>query len=281
MSIYGRLGFNSADPTTAATVTNYNSGVANNMAIMPALLPHAWQIDDVSSSNVGSYFVNPVYSSASTILNVTGYTYAVINNYGPLTVSSNVIANYVSNAAYLSNIIYTTTAPNYIYVTNRESNVVGPGTDSTTVHYQMAMGYGKILSYLTYQSDGVQNNSPIMGNFTSITLGNTLSSLSSSLITYYNSLAGSISITSNGSGGYANTSNISLSNAQGLSDTVNTIYTLMTTYPAQDNAFFTNSKSVVADYTEVSRLGDLGSTENYLVNNYIGTDKLKTRLSSQ
>jgi hypothetical protein len=120
-----------------------------------------------------------------------------------------------------------------------------------------------------------------MGNFTSLTLGDTLSSLNSSLIIYYNTLANSITITSNGNGGYANTSNISLSNAQGFSDTVNTINTLMTTYPAQDNAFFTNSKSVIADYSVVSSLGDLGSTENYLVNNYIGTDKLKTRINSQ
>ena len=280
MSIYGRLGFNSTDPTTAATVTNYSSGVANNMAIMPSMLPHAWQIEDISNSNVGGYFVNPVYSSASSILTVSGYTAGIFITYNPSSISID-ITNLLYNIATTSINIYNTSAPNYIYVTNRESNVVGPGSDITTVHYQMAMGQGKLLSYLTSQSDGVQNNSPIMGNFTSLTLGNTLSNLNSSLIIYYNTLANSITITSNGNGGYANTSNISLSNAQGFSDTVNTINTLMTTYPAQDNAFFTNSKSVIADYSVVSSLGDLGSTENYLINKYIGTDKLKTRINSQ
>ena len=281
MSIYGRLGFNSTDSITAATVTNYSSGVANNMAIMPNLLPYAWQIEDISNSNASGYFVNPVYSSASSILTVTGYTAGIFITYNPSSSISTNITNLLYNIATTSINIYNTAAPNYIYVTNRESNVVSPGSDITTVHYQMAIGHGKLLSYLTYQSDGIQNNSPIMGNFTSLTLGDTLSSLNSSLIIYYNTLANSITITSNGNGGYANTSNISLSNAQGFSDTVNTINTLMTTYPAQDNAFFTNSKSVIADYSVVSSLGDLGSTENYLVNKYIGTDKLKTRINSQ
>jgi hypothetical protein len=55
----------------------------------------------------------------------------------------------------------------------------------------------------------------------------------------------------------------------------------MTTYPAQDNAFFTNTKNVMADYSTVSPLGDMGATETELVNNYIGTNKLKTRILSQ
>jgi hypothetical protein len=166
-------------------------------------------------------------------------------------------------------------AANYLYVTNRESNVVDPGTDVTTVHYRMAIGYGKIMSYITYQSDGVQNNSPIMGNFTSITLGNTLSTLSNTLTTQQIALSASITM------GTPNTSNLTLAQTQSLQTTVSSINTLMTTYPAQDNAFFTNTKAIMADYSIVSPLSGMGATETLLVNNYIGTDKLKTRLISQ
>jgi hypothetical protein len=273
MSIYGRLGFNSSDPTTNATVSNYSSGVANNMALMPPLL-NAWQTEDISTSNVGSYFVNPVAGITATISS----TMSTINT---ATIGINVqstISSTVTQALRdLGNTAATavSSAANYLYVTNRESNVVDPGTDVTTVHYKMAIGYGKIMSYITYQSDGVQNNSPIMGNFTSITLGNTLNTLSNTLTTQQIALSASITM------GTPNTSTFTLAQTQALQSTVSSINTLMTTYPAQDNAFFTNTKSVMADYSTVSPLGDMGATETLLVNTYIGTDKLKTRILSQ
>lgn len=273
MSIYGRLGFNSSDPTTNATVSNYSSAVANNMALMPPLL-NAWQTQDISTSNVGSYFVNPVAAVTATITS----TMSTINT---ATMGINVqstISSTVTQALHdLGNTAASavTTAANYLYVTNRESNVVDPGTDVNTVHYKMAMGYGKIMSYITYQSDNVQNNSPIMGNFTSITLGNTLSTLSNTLSTQQIALSASITM------GSPNTSTFTLTQTQDLQNTVSSINTLMATYPAQDNAFFANTKAIMADYSVVSPLGDLGATETLLINNYIGTDKLKTRINSQ
>jgi len=273
MSIYGRLGFNSTDPTTNATVSNYSSGVANNMALMPPLL-NTWQTEDISTSNVGGYFVNPVGSLTITIN-------SALNSINAATLAINVqstISSTVTQALHdLGNTAVGAvgTVNNYLYVTNRQSNVVDPGTDVTTVHYRMAIGYGKILSYITYQSDGVQNNSPIMGNFTSITLGNTLSTLSNTLSSQQITLSNSITM------GTPNTSNLTLAQTQAISSTIGSITSLMTTYTTQDNAFFTNTKAIMADYSTVSPLGDMGATETLLVNTYIGTDKLKTRILSQ
>jgi hypothetical protein len=273
MSIYGRLGFNSTDPTTNATVSNYSSAVANNLALMPPLL-NTWQTEDIATSNVGSYFVNPVAAVTATIK-------STMNSINAATIGINVqstISSTVTQALHdLGNTAASaaSTSDNYLYVTNRESNVVDPGTDVTTVHYKMAIGYGKIMSYITYQSDNVQNNSPIMGNFTSITLGNTLNTLSNTLSTQQIALSASITM------GSPNTSTFTLSQTQALQNTVTTIKTLMTDYPAQDNGFFANTKLIMADYSVVSSLGDMGATETSLVNNYIGTDKLKTRILSQ
>jgi len=273
MSIYGRLGFNSSDPTTNATITNYSSAVANNVALMPPLLKK-WQTEDIGNSAVGGYFVNPVAGVTATISS----TMSSINS---ATIGVNVqstISGTVTQALRdLGNSAAScvSTAANYLYVTNRQSNVVDPGSDTTTVHYKMAIGNGKILSYLTHQSDGVQNNSPIMGNFTSITLGNTLNTLSSSLSSQQIALSASITM------GTPNTSSFTLAQTQALQSTVSSISSLMSTYPAQDNAFFTNVKAVISDYSIVSPLGSLGSSEKTLVNNYIGTEKLKTRINSQ
>ena len=145
------------------------------------------------------------------------------------------------------------------------------GSDGSTPHYKTAMGVGKMLSYLTYQTDGVQNNSPIMGSFTSITLGNTLNSLSNTLSYWTANIANSFT---------GNTSNISLTNAQTLQNTANQLANLMVYYPTQDTQFYQNSKNVASDYTTVSQFSQIGSTESFLLNNYIGTPKIKSRINS-
>ena len=58
-SIYGRLGFNSADPLTNSVSNNYSANVINQLNVMPPLL-NTWQTKDVADSNTSGYFVNPM-----------------------------------------------------------------------------------------------------------------------------------------------------------------------------------------------------------------------------
>ena len=57
MSIFGRLGYDSAN--TANVVTPLSANVTYTMNSMPPLL-NTWQTEDVSSNTVGGYFQNPV-----------------------------------------------------------------------------------------------------------------------------------------------------------------------------------------------------------------------------
>jgi len=274
-SIYGRLGFNSSDPTTAASVTNYSSNVTTQMSLVPNLLS-PWQANAVASGTVGNYFQNPVANVTLSIWTVANTLNVIANN---LTSSNSTITTALANVYSTVKTLSSTTANNYLYVTNRESNVVDQGSDTTTPHYKTAMSQGKILSYLTNQTDGVQNNSVIMGNFTSITLGNTLSSLYTTMNTISNYLATTITVVGNGVVGWANTTSIDVANAQNLMNTVYQTYYLMTTYPAQDSQFFQNSANVVSDFTTVQQFNNLGQSENYLLKNYIGTPSLVSNLN--
>jgi len=280
-SIYNRLGFNSSDPTTANTVTPYTANVVNGMNLLPPLL-NSWQTQDIAASDTSGYFVNPVATVTQTITITSGTIASLIT--ANLAGSTGTITTNLQTTKTYANTIYNTTAANYLYITNRQSNVVDPGTDVTTPHYKLAIGVGKMLSYITYQSDGVQNNSPIMGSFTSITLGNTLNTLSSTLSNVTIILANSITPGTGGGGGGGGgsppTTSISLSDSQLLLSTVQQIYNLMYNYPAQDTQFFANSRSVMDDYHKVSQFSHLGATENYLLNNYIGTPKLLSRFNS-
>jgi hypothetical protein len=242
--------------------------------MVPPLL-NSWQTNAVGSGTVTGFFQNPVASVTQNIWNVSNTLIVIANNLTS-TVSSTItteMANVFSSATSISK----TTANNYLYVTNRESNVVPPNSDTTTPHYTTAMSQGKMLSYLTNQSDGVQNNSVIMGNFTSITLGNTLTSLYNTMSTLTNLLSTTITY------GYpitSNTTSIDAANAQSLTAAVYQINQLMTIYPAQDSQFFQNSSNVLSDFTTVGQFNNLGQSEKYLLNNYIGTPTLVSNLNS-
>lgn len=275
-SVYGRLGFNYNDPTTDSTVENYTGNVINGMNLVPTLL-NAWQTQDVATSNTGGYFVNPVANVTQIIWSTSNSIFQLTNN---LTGSTGAITTNIQNARIDANTVSFSAANSYLYITNRQSNVVPADTDTSTPHYKTATGVGKMLSYITFQTDGVQNNSPIMGNFTSITLGNTLNSLSNTLVNVTGILANSITVVPDGLGGYANTSNISLANSQLLYNTIHQIANTIVYYPEQDKQFFMNSQNVVSDYSNVSSFSQIGATESYLLNTFIGTDKIKSRINS-
>jgi hypothetical protein len=172
---------------------------------------------------------------------------------------------------------------NFTYITNRLSNMVSMGTDTTTPHYQLAIGYGKMMSYISYQSDGVQNNSPIMGCFTSLYTANTLNSLVANtnilLVTLNNS------ITSQTTGTPPNTitthsSNISLSDAQSLDSNMAQIYSTMYRCRTSDTSFYQNCAAVFADYTAATQFNGAGQSETQLIQEVIGSPKLLERLNA-
>ena len=274
-SVYGRLGFNYSDPTTNSTVSAYNSNVQTQMAMVPPLLS-PWQANAVGSGTVTNFFQNPVANVTQSIWSVSNTLISLANNLTS-TVSSTItteLANVNTNAILIS----TSSANSYLYITNRQSNVVPPNSDTITPHYTTAISQSKTLSYLVNQTDGVQNNSVIMGNFTSVTLGNTLTSLYNTMNTLTNLLKTTITYGIGPS--YANTTNIDAANASLLVSSVYEINQLMTVYPAQDTQFFQNSANVLNDFSTVTQFSNLGQSQMYLLNNYIGSPSLVSNLNS-
>ena len=46
-----------------------------------------------------------------------------------------------------------------------------------------------------------------------------------------------------------------------------------------DKAFFLNLKNLITNYNTTKQYTNLGDSQNLLLNNYIGTDKLKSRIN--
>jgi hypothetical protein len=53
----------------------------------------------------------------------------------------------------------------------------------------------------------------------------------------------------------------------------------MDTRKLHDENFYTNSKTLMDDFAKVRQFSSMGQSQTALIENYIGTDKLITRIS--
>lgn len=264
MSIFGRLGYDSAN--TSSVVTPLSSNAVSTLSQMPPLL-NDWQTADTSNSNVNGYFVNPVanvtqgiWNTSNTIISITGLQEAL-----PTIYSS------VNNLRQSCN--------NFYRHTGRISGV-SPMTDEPTLpHYSTAIGIAKVVMYIVFQSDGVQNNAPLMGNFTSLTVNDTLSTMNTSISGYSSTITYSILATGD-EFGTTYSSNLTPTQVTTIITGLESIRNIMDTRRTNDVNFHNNCRAIVNDYNTLKLFSTPGQSESYLFNNYIGSDKLKSRINS-
>ena len=288
-SVYGRLGFNSANPVANSVVQPLDSDLLTQMKFIPPWL-NDWQTKDVAEANTGGYFQNPLVNTIINTQNVADVMMAMTSNNLNITGSTETIttllANTMNNAESIG---YSNTesqivseVDKFTYITNRLSNVVPMDANMTVPHYQTATGYGTLLTYITNQTDAIQNNSPMIGCFTSLYTQNTLDALIANtkplLVILKNSITHSVTISPTYSESYS--SNISLSNAQSLDTNMAAIFSTMNSCRNNDTSFYQNSQAVVNDYNKVSQFKSLGQTENQLIQERIGSPKLLSRINA-
>jgi hypothetical protein len=269
MSIFGRLGYDSAN--TANVVENLSNTAIHTMNQMPPLL-NKWQTEDLANNVVGGYFKNPVANSTQSVWNVANSIIAI-------TGLSDALSNVASNVSALI------ASSNSFYLhTDRISGMSQPNASTATLpHYFSAMSVSKIMMYITFQSDGIQNNAPMMGNFTSLTIDDSLKAVNTIISIYPSMIANSINAVSVGTppDEYVTyTSNLSSNQIQTIIHDIQSATNLMNSRRTGDVTFFNNSQAVVRDYNTVDQFSTPGQTETYLFNNYIGSDKLKSRINS-
>lgn len=287
-SIYGRLGFDSTNPIANAAVEVYDANVNAQLVLIPTWL-NEWQTKDVAEANTAGYFQNPLTTTLANV-NVVANTMLVLtsnnkNINGSTGTITNLLANTRNNAVSIgysnTQLSITSEYDNFLYITNRLSNVVDMDANINIPHYQTAIGTGKMMSYITNQSDGIQNNSPMIGCFTSLYTQNTLDALIANttplLIILSNSITQTV-ILSPYSQTY--TSNISLSNAQSLDTNMAAIYNTMYRSRTSDTSFYQNSRSVLNDYSTATQFNSMGQTESQLIQERIGSPKLLSRLNA-
>lgn len=265
--VFATLGYNFSDPNGYIKQFSANTQVVMNQ--FPPIIKK-WQANDIANNSVGNYFKNPVSNSITTIINNAISMYIVANTASTANSSYTGSANVSGICSIANTLIFT--ANNFLAHTNRVSGVTSMSGQTDTVinpYYQTSVGFGKQAIYITNQTDGVINNSPILGCMTSILIGPQLTSnattASNDLITLTNGIS-------------ANT----LSNAQ-VSQITTDLYNInnyLLTMQTNDVSFFANLQNLINNYNITKQFTNMGETENYLVNNFVGTPSLIVKINS-
>jgi hypothetical protein len=260
MTVYGRLGFNfdttkyNGADVLPANVQNYLANTSLNLS--------DWQTNDLANTTVGGYYQNPHQSVLGTI---------TISLNSLLANCTNVTFTYASDRANVLSSSISNTQNSIITFTSHTNNLSGLTLSSNSAVYpdlNTALAVGRQILNITNKTDSIQNNTPILGNFTSLYIG-------SDLNTYNNYLKNDV-ITLNSTIS-SNVSSISQNSINVIISHVQTLQTLLDTRYNSDISFYQNSLSISKDYQSVSQFSNLGSTQNSLIS-LIGTSKLKTNL---
>jgi len=280
--VFATLGYNYTNPNGA--VVPYSNTTLTHIQTVPPVIK-SWQARDIASNSVDGYVQNPISGyvhnisdAANTILAKTPIVSTTGADFSSILTSINFLSFGALDA--------TQNAQTFLEHTDRlcnvrqqsdDANVKINGTDFP--YYQTATSLGKSASYILYQTDGVANTAAVMGSFTSILDRTQLSQISSTIVTDSAAIVASLTYVPSEISGYYTSS---------LSPTIVTKYTrdfsnavtYMTTHETADKTFYKNLKDMMAKYNSTKQYVNMGDSESYLINNFIGTPKLISRVNS-
>jgi hypothetical protein len=297
-SVYSRLQFNFDFPE--GNEPTLSDGAIKSLETMPKLLED-WQANDIGNNDVGGYFKNPVSDTVNAIISTSTTLVGILQaspntNTGAVIGTTTQITNlFTSTLNTLSNVVADLDSNGegalFLDHTDRISGIIPLGAEDETgrdtsvlPHFEEAIGVGRILTYITHQTDGIANTTVQTGSFTSLFIQNTLNDFSAVLATYPNLINNSITITGVGDEGdpFVRTSSLSLSQVQILANSATDIFDTFKGRREHDVIFFQNSKQVLDDFGKATYFTKTGETQGKLITDIVGSDKLlsNTRLGA-
>lgn len=283
-SLFEQLGYNYT--STGNDVINFNDDVLKSLSSIPPLLD-SWQYDDLRNqdSDVTNYVKNPTKNVTLQIIDnvnqMLSASSGVGNLSGIVSACRNIVDHYIPGAGEFDPPIFVQgSSSKYIAHCDRISGLVQPNENTAELpHYDLAIGIGKSVMYLIYQSDGVQNNAPIMGSFTSLFIEEELQNQQILIQTYNGIVNSSITCTTSGDPPETVcTSNLSSGQISAIISTLNTVNNYFTNRRIHDENYYTNATNLLQKYEEMKRYKGVGQSERNLFDNYIGTERLKNNL---
>ena len=269
MSVFGRLNYN-FDSSKFGANNELTDGQKLSLNYPSPL--YTWQASDLSGSSVGNYFQNP-HSANLTLM--TSYTNELLTYSNTQSVTYNVAPIEANTLNALANNLLIEIS-SFTDHTNRMSGATESTNKLTIPDYQIAMSIGRQVLQICNQVDGVQNNAPILGNFTSLAIVSDVSNSVIQLLSSKNTLNASLTLV--GGNTYSNISRASMNT---IIASAQTAFNLLNSRRVGDTTFYTNSIAVIQDYNTILQFSNLGVNSSYLIKDLnIGTTKLQNDLQN-
>jgi len=279
-SIFGRLSFDfdsskfgEAEPLSNQSISYYET-VGNQLK--------DWQYDDIVNSTASreQYFRNPI-SNVCLDIKVSANSLFEVSN-GVYFTSNPSTGNLISSTA--SSLILEIDA-----LRSHTDNVSGVSSSSMSTgipSYDLMVAVGNEITRLLVNQEDIANTSGVLGSATSLFIEDDLTVYFSILENDVSLVNSSITIISTedpeNPGEFIDSleSNLSISQVTSVYNNVSSFYTFVNTRRTHDWQFFENSLNVLNDLSSVNRFTFVGNTQIYLINNYIGTEKLKNIIAN-
>jgi len=280
--VFATLGYNYTNPNGA--VVPYSNTTLTHIQTVPPVIK-SWQAQDIASNSVDGYVQNPI---SGYVHNISDAANTILAKTPIVSTTGADFSSILTNINFLSfgALDATQNAQTFLEHTDRlcnvrqqsdDANVKINGTDFP--YYQTATSLGKSASYILYQTDGVANTAAVMGSFTSILDRTQLSQISSTIVTDSAAIVASLTYVPSEIGGYY-TSSLSPTIVTKYTQDFSNAVTYMTTHETADKTFYKNLKDMMAKYNSTKQYVNMGDSESYLINNFIGTPKLISRVNS-
>lgn len=268
-SVFARLNYNFEDSKFGGSLY-LTDGVKKYLTASNTSIPE-WQQNEIAdgvASSRSRYYKNPHTTVIATLTSNTNLIFTVANTdpANTFTLAANV-APALANAArgYIVEL-----AAFKSHTDNISGLTATTDGNLTAPNYDLATGIGQQILKITNATDDVANATPMLGSFTSLYIGDDLTGNNTVIANDWITMNSSI---------VAGNCTLTESQVNTIIDHITTANSLIATRRNHDFNFYQKSRAIVNDYIFLTRFDNLGNTQNYMVENLIGTDFLKSNLS--
>ena len=283
-TVFGRLSFDfdSTKFGDAITLSDDAKNSLNNYSQIDG--PDQWMITDMADGPIEStsYYRNPVLNVSNDIISsMTTLALTANTQQGPYFISfaSSDIANNLTKTAAAVRI---TEMNRFISHTANVSGTAANVIQDPAVPTQDSItALGNQMIVLLNQTDGIQNTVGALGAMTSLFIEPDLKA-NNDVISLFSQEIIDNTIFIPGSPTGANTCQLSNTRLQQMGDTLDSVYNFVLTRRTEDWTYFSRSFQVATENAFLRRFtkDSMSQTQTILINDYIGSDKLKERLAS-
>jgi hypothetical protein len=260
--VYTTLGYNFDDPNGYVQVLSEDT--QSHLNSMPAFI-QTWQAQDMANNTVNGYFQNPVTTYVQSIWDTANSIISITS-----------LVEQLNSSIYVTATSLKATSNNFMNHTNRLSNITPyNGQDIVNPYYDTALSTGKSVLYITNQTDAIINTSPILGSFSSILIGPQISANANTIFPYIATINTSISLSNT-----TYSSNLTNTQITNINNSLANVNTYLSGRQSADVTFYGNLQTLLNNYNTLKQFSNMGNTQSYLLNNFIGTPKLVSRINS-